>query len=190
MPSSAISYLGHKPNIQKRQEIPGVFIWDNSGNGTRVVETFYHADPGKNPGTEAGQKFLNMALLGYKGGVTDRKWQAEMEINDDVPQGRAAHESFSTANIREFRYDPNYIVNEGWDFGRFPAVAWMQIQREKGKAICRLHDMQIGLDVDFDDFAEEMFKHRLGLFGGAEGIEKVKTKTHADQVIKFWELNL
>lgn len=29
-----------------------------------------------------------------------------------------------------------------------------------------------------------------GIFGGPEGIEKVKTKTHADQVIKFWELNL
>jgi peroxiredoxin Q/BCP len=29
-----------------------------------------------------------------------------------------------------------------------------------------------------------------GIFGGPEGIEKVKTKTHADQVIKFWELKL
>ena len=29
-----------------------------------------------------------------------------------------------------------------------------------------------------------------GIFGGDEGIEKVKTKTHADQVIKFWELKL
>ncbi len=29
-----------------------------------------------------------------------------------------------------------------------------------------------------------------GIFGGPEGIEKVKTKEHADQVIKFWELKL
>jgi len=29
-----------------------------------------------------------------------------------------------------------------------------------------------------------------GIFGGAEGIEKVKTKEHADQVIKFWKLKL
>ncbi len=29
-----------------------------------------------------------------------------------------------------------------------------------------------------------------GIFGGDEGIEKVKTKTHANQVIKFWKLNL
>jgi peroxiredoxin Q/BCP len=29
-----------------------------------------------------------------------------------------------------------------------------------------------------------------GIFGGTEGIEKVKTKEHADQVIKFWELKL
>ncbi|MGY5880174.1 MAG: thioredoxin-dependent thiol peroxidase [Candidatus Thorarchaeota archaeon] len=29
-----------------------------------------------------------------------------------------------------------------------------------------------------------------GIFGGPEGIEKVKTKTHADQIIKFWELKL
>ena len=29
-----------------------------------------------------------------------------------------------------------------------------------------------------------------GIFGGPEGIEKVKTKTHADQVIKFWNLKL
>jgi peroxiredoxin Q/BCP len=29
-----------------------------------------------------------------------------------------------------------------------------------------------------------------GIFGGPEGIEKVKTKTHADQVIKFWDLKL
>ena len=29
-----------------------------------------------------------------------------------------------------------------------------------------------------------------GIFGGPEGIEKVKTKTHADQVIQFWKLNL
>ena len=29
-----------------------------------------------------------------------------------------------------------------------------------------------------------------GIYGGPEGIEKVKTKTHADQVIKFWNLKL
>ncbi len=29
-----------------------------------------------------------------------------------------------------------------------------------------------------------------GIFGGPEGIEKVKTKTHADQIINFWELKL
>jgi peroxiredoxin Q/BCP len=29
-----------------------------------------------------------------------------------------------------------------------------------------------------------------GIFGGPEGIEKVKTKEHADQVIKFWDLKL
>jgi peroxiredoxin Q/BCP len=29
-----------------------------------------------------------------------------------------------------------------------------------------------------------------GIFGGTEGIEKVKTKEHADQVIKFWDLKL
>ena len=29
-----------------------------------------------------------------------------------------------------------------------------------------------------------------GIYGGPSGIEKVKTKTHADQVIKFWELKL
>ena len=29
-----------------------------------------------------------------------------------------------------------------------------------------------------------------GIFGGSEGIEKVKTKEHADQVIKFWDLKL
>lgn len=29
-----------------------------------------------------------------------------------------------------------------------------------------------------------------GIFGGPEGIEKVKTKEHADQVIKFWSLKL
>ena len=29
-----------------------------------------------------------------------------------------------------------------------------------------------------------------GVFGGPEGIEKVMTKTHANQIIKFWELKL
>ncbi len=29
-----------------------------------------------------------------------------------------------------------------------------------------------------------------GIFGGTAGIEKVKTKTHADQIIKFWKLKL
>jgi peroxiredoxin Q/BCP len=29
-----------------------------------------------------------------------------------------------------------------------------------------------------------------GIFGGPEGIEKVKTAEHADQVIKFWGLSL
>jgi peroxiredoxin Q/BCP len=29
-----------------------------------------------------------------------------------------------------------------------------------------------------------------GIFGGTAGIEKVKTKTHADQIINFWELKL
>ena len=29
-----------------------------------------------------------------------------------------------------------------------------------------------------------------GIYGGPNGIEKVKTKTHADQVIKFWDLKL
>jgi len=29
-----------------------------------------------------------------------------------------------------------------------------------------------------------------GIFGGTEGIEKVKTKEHATQVIKFWKLKL
>ena len=29
-----------------------------------------------------------------------------------------------------------------------------------------------------------------GIYGGPEGIEKVKTKEHADQVIKFWDLKL
>ena len=29
-----------------------------------------------------------------------------------------------------------------------------------------------------------------GIFGGPEGIEKVETKTHADQIIKFWDLKL
>jgi peroxiredoxin Q/BCP len=29
-----------------------------------------------------------------------------------------------------------------------------------------------------------------GIFGGPEGIEKVKTKEHSDQVIKFWDLKL
>jgi peroxiredoxin Q/BCP len=29
-----------------------------------------------------------------------------------------------------------------------------------------------------------------GIFGGSEGIEKVKTKEHADQVISFWGLKL
>lgn len=29
-----------------------------------------------------------------------------------------------------------------------------------------------------------------GIFGGPEGVEKVKTKEHADQVIKFWGLKL
>ncbi|MCK5390415.1 MAG: redoxin domain-containing protein, partial [Candidatus Thorarchaeota archaeon] len=29
-----------------------------------------------------------------------------------------------------------------------------------------------------------------GIFGGTAGIEKVKTKEHATQVIKFWELKL
>ena len=30
----------------------------------------------------------------------------------------------------------------------------------------------------------------VGIFGGPEGIEKVETKTHADQIIKFWGLKL
>ena len=29
-----------------------------------------------------------------------------------------------------------------------------------------------------------------GIYGGPEGIEKVKTKEHADQVIRFWDLKL
>jgi peroxiredoxin Q/BCP len=29
-----------------------------------------------------------------------------------------------------------------------------------------------------------------GIFGGPEGIEKVKTKEHAEQVVKFWGLSL
>jgi peroxiredoxin Q/BCP len=29
-----------------------------------------------------------------------------------------------------------------------------------------------------------------GIYGGPEGIEKVKTKEHANQVIKFWDLKL
>ncbi len=29
-----------------------------------------------------------------------------------------------------------------------------------------------------------------GIFGGPEGIEKVKTKEHADQVIKYWDLKI
>ncbi len=29
-----------------------------------------------------------------------------------------------------------------------------------------------------------------GIFGGPEGIEKVKTNEHADQIIQFWELKL
>jgi peroxiredoxin Q/BCP len=29
-----------------------------------------------------------------------------------------------------------------------------------------------------------------GIFGGPEGVEKVRTKDHADQVIKFWNLKL
>ncbi|MGY5875438.1 MAG: thioredoxin-dependent thiol peroxidase [Candidatus Thorarchaeota archaeon] len=29
-----------------------------------------------------------------------------------------------------------------------------------------------------------------GIFGGPEGVEKVKTKEHADQVISFWSLKL
>ena len=29
-----------------------------------------------------------------------------------------------------------------------------------------------------------------GIYGGPEGTEKVKTKEHADQVIKFWDLKL
>lgn len=50
-------------------------------SGIPVLRLHYSADPGKNPQTEAGAKWLTEALQGYPGGLASPRWRKEMEVD-------------------------------------------------------------------------------------------------------------
>ncbi len=59
--------------------------------GWRVIRVHYLADPDKNPDTEAGKRWLEQA----KAGMSDARWQKEMEIDYGALQGERYFPEYS-----------------------------------------------------------------------------------------------
>lgn len=49
--------------------------------GVSVLRLHYSADPGKRPGTEAGDAWIIQQAAGYPGGTKSARWKKEMEID-------------------------------------------------------------------------------------------------------------
>jgi hypothetical protein len=58
-----------------------------SAEGVQVIRIHYSADPGKDPDTPAGAKWVDKELQGYRG-KTDPRWRKEMEIDFDAHGGQ------------------------------------------------------------------------------------------------------
>jgi len=52
-----------------------------TSGGVQVLRLHYSSDPGKRPGTEVGDVWLDGASKGYIGGMTSPRWRKEMEID-------------------------------------------------------------------------------------------------------------
>jgi len=56
----------------------------------RVIRVHYSCDPDKDPENDVGKKWLDTALIGYRG-MQDPKWQKEMEINFKAMGGQLCY---------------------------------------------------------------------------------------------------
>lgn len=166
MPGST-NIFGREPVVEKKQAIHGVNVWHNNSNGVSVLEIHYSADPDKNPKTQKGRAWLKEASSKYARGTKSREWKQEMEIDYSIPSGRPVHPNWDPAlhESETFDYDPGLVVMRGWDFGRWPAVTWLQIPMIGPLRVVRVFDMIIGDDVDFDYFFPRVMEHQAAIFG-------------------------
>ena len=123
-----------------------------SVEGVEVVRIHYTADPIKDPNTPEGVKWLGEEIKGYKG-MTDWRWQKEMEINSTAQGGQllfpflAEFEAQIFVNPRNipgsrkltagFDYgsrNPSALLITAWDETTgVPETIWEYYQKPKKK---------------------------------------------------------
>lgn len=134
--------------------IRGMRMWRNRGNGHKVVEVKYTADPDKDPERNGGEWFRRM-----RGMMSETEWEREMEINWSVRAGKRFYPEFKRDYIRELIPDLSKPIYRAWDFGfHHPAVLWAQIDWENIVDGCAriyiLHEL-MGEDISLERFAKD-----------------------------------
>lgn len=127
-------------------------------SGIPVLEIHYTADPDKDPQTERGKAWLDMASSRFKGGVRGPRWQREMEINYEASGGDLVFPHLSDPNTpvfipaisaKEVR-QRKMILRAGYDYGtRNPAafIVWAEdIDTGDEYAIWELYEPCLDLD--------------------------------------------
>lgn len=107
----------------------GITTWVTE-DGIRVLRIHYSADPGKDPETDAGKRWLDEYLKGYIGGIKGKDWKSEMDIDFSVFRGKAVYPTFSSElHIASRQLDPirGVPIIRGWDFGLTPACTFSQL---------------------------------------------------------------
>lgn len=108
----------------------GVQKWTTK-DGIDVLRVHYTADPDKRSAEWIERE---------KQGMTEAQWEQEMEINFNVPKGKAWYPEFRMdfhVASTEIEPIPGKPVLRGWDFGLTPATLWAQVSA-KGQLLIQV----------------------------------------------------
>jgi len=128
------------PRLPVPEEIiPGVVGW-RTDTGVTVLRVHYTADPDR-----CTDEWMQMQLMGYKGGKEGNDWLQEMEIDFSAYGGKPVFPKFSNTSIKQTEYNPDLPMWRGWDFGyRHPACTWWQLWPDD--TLVALHELYPTLD--------------------------------------------
>lgn len=105
----------------------GVKIHAND-QGIKILQLHYSADPGKDPATEQGKRWLERCSRLYVGGVNSPQWRREMEIDPKAGAGERVFPDFLEKEpdiiCDPFIPDHTYSLYGGFDWGTRNAVAF------------------------------------------------------------------
>lgn len=97
--------------------IPGLWRKVNS-QGIPVLTLHYSCDPGKDPSTEEGKKWLDQVVKDYKGGINSPDWRQEMEIDFTISKGTIIFD-YLTQMEPQLRFSITDEPPAFWDLCKF-----------------------------------------------------------------------